>query len=186
MVGVLLAAAASAASCPVERARYVFRNDLSVTAYFRPVESGPDWPSRIALAVHYKKTGRTYWWLPWNGGSDSLQNVASTEDVTARGWTAPSPDGGPRPFGGPGAPRPGAPRPNNRPSGGPRPGAPRPGAPRPSSRPSGGSKPSGGFGGGSRGGGFGGGGFGGSRSGGSRGGSRGGGFGKGGFGGGRR
>lgn len=99
MISVLLAAAASPASCPVERARYVFRNDPSVTAYFRPVESGPDWPSRIALAVHYKKTGRTYWWLPWNGGSDSLQNVASTEDVTARGWMAPSPDGGPRPFG---------------------------------------------------------------------------------------
>jgi hypothetical protein len=99
MTGILLVAAASTASCPVEQARYAFRNDSSVTAYFRPVESGPDWPSRIALAVHYRKTGRTFWWLPWNGGSNGLQNVASTEDVRATGWRPPSPDGGSRPFG---------------------------------------------------------------------------------------
>lgn len=99
MIGVLLVAAAATSSCPVERAKYAFRNDPSVTAYFRSVDSGPDWPSYIALAVHYQKTGRTFWWLPWNGGSDGLQNVASTEDVTAKDWSPPSPDGGPRPFG---------------------------------------------------------------------------------------
>jgi hypothetical protein len=37
--------------------------------------------------------------LPWNGGTDGLENVAATEDVTAKGWTPPSPDGGPRPHG---------------------------------------------------------------------------------------
>ena len=70
-----------------------------MTAYFRPVDSGSDWPSHIALAVHYEKSGKTFWWLPWNGGSDSLQNVASTEDVTVKGWQPPNPDGGPRPYG---------------------------------------------------------------------------------------
>lgn len=99
MIGLLLVAAASTAFCPVERAKYAFRNDPSVIAYFRSVDSGPDWPSHIALAVHYKETGRTFWWLPWNGGSDGLQNVASTEDITAKDWRPPDPDGGPRPFG---------------------------------------------------------------------------------------
>jgi hypothetical protein len=98
MLGVLIFAAASTV-CPVEQARYALRHDKNVTAYFHPVESGPDWPSRIALAVHHRNTGRTFWWLPWNGGSSGLQNVASTEDVTAKGWRAPNPDGGPRPFG---------------------------------------------------------------------------------------
>lgn len=99
MLGLLVLAATSIASCPVERARYLLRDNPDVTAYFRQVDSGPDWPSGLALAVHNRKSGKTYWWLPWNGGTDSLQNIASTEDVTTEGWRPPNPDGGPRPYG---------------------------------------------------------------------------------------
>jgi len=99
MIGVLAFAAATTASCPVEQAHYVLRHTPGVTAYFRPVDSGPDWPSHVALGVHYEASGATFWWLPWNGGSNGLQNIASTEDVTVKGWRPPSPDGGPRPYG---------------------------------------------------------------------------------------
>jgi len=99
MIGVFTFAAAIMASCPVEQARYVLRHNPSVTAYFSSVDSGPDWPSDIALAVQHTELGKTFWWLPWNGGSNGLQNVASTVDVSARGWQPPSPDGGPRPYG---------------------------------------------------------------------------------------
>jgi len=102
MTGLLALSAATVAtvaSCPVEQAHYVLRHDPGVTAYFRPVDSGPDWPSHVAIAVQYTELGKTFWWLPWNGGSNGLQNVASTEDVTAKDWQPPSPDGGPRPYG---------------------------------------------------------------------------------------
>jgi len=99
MIGLLAFAAVTVASCTVEQAQYVQRHNPGVTAYFRPIDSGLDWPSRIALAVHYAGSGKTFWWLPWNGGSNALQNVASTEDVTVEGWQPPSPDGGPRPYG---------------------------------------------------------------------------------------
>lgn len=99
MIGLFALAAASVAACPVERAHYTLRHNPEVTAYFRPVESGHDWPSGLALAVHHKRSGKTFWWLPWNGGTDDLQNVASTQDVTVEGWQPPSPDGGPRPYG---------------------------------------------------------------------------------------
>ena len=99
MIGMLALAAATVATCPVEQAHYVLRHDPSVTAYFRPVDSGPDWPSHVAIAVQHKDLRKTLWWLPWNGGSNGLQNVVSTEDVTAKGWQPPSPDGGPRPYG---------------------------------------------------------------------------------------
>ena len=99
MVGLFALAAVSMSQCPVERARYVLRHNPNVTAYFRKVDSSRDWPSGLALAVHHKSSGKTFWWLPWVGGTDGLQNVASTEDVTRSGWRPPSPDDGPRPFG---------------------------------------------------------------------------------------
>jgi hypothetical protein len=92
-------AAASISQCTVERAHYVLRHYPAVTAYFRDVDSGRDWPSGVALSVHHKSSGKTFWWLPWLGGTDGLQNVASTQDVTKRGWQPPNPDGGPRPYG---------------------------------------------------------------------------------------
>jgi hypothetical protein len=51
------------------------------------------------MRIHFAKSGRTYWFLPWSGGSDGLQHLASTTDVEATGWRAPSADGGPRPLG---------------------------------------------------------------------------------------
>ncbi len=100
MIGLLmLAAAAAPAQCPTERAHYVLRHNPGVTAYFRAVDSGPEWRGGLALAVRFDKTGQTFWWLPWLGGTDNLQHVASTTDVTASGWRPPNPDGGPRPFG---------------------------------------------------------------------------------------
>lgn len=99
MFGLLVMAATALLSCPAENARYVLRNAPEVTANFRAVDSGPDWPSGLALAVRFGKSGNVYWWLPWNGGTDNRQNVASTTDVTAPGWRPPNPDGGPRPHG---------------------------------------------------------------------------------------
>jgi hypothetical protein len=99
MIGLFAFAAVTVAWCPVERAQYILRHNPNVTAYFRSVNSGPEWPSGIALAIYHKRSDKIFWWLPWNGGTDGSQNVASTEDVTAKHWQAPSPDGGSRPYG---------------------------------------------------------------------------------------
>lgn len=85
--------------CPVEHARYVLRHHPEWTAEYQEIDSGSAWPSGLALAVHNGLSGKTSWWLPWNGGTDGLQNVASTEDVTVPGWRPPDPDGSPRPNG---------------------------------------------------------------------------------------
>lgn len=98
MIG-LLAAAAATLACPAEHAHYVLRGAPQVTAYFRVVDSGDDWPSHLALATTFAGSGHIYWWVPWNGGSNGQQNVASTTDATKRGWQPPSPDDGPRPHG---------------------------------------------------------------------------------------
>ncbi len=95
----IAAAAAAALACPVEQARYALRGAPQVTARFRKVDSGPEWPSNLALATTFAASGHTYWWLPWNGGSSGRLAVASTTDVAARGWRPPSPDGGTRPHG---------------------------------------------------------------------------------------
>lgn len=99
MIALFALATASGGQCRVEDARYALRTKPVVTAYFKRVESGADWPGGLALATRFGDTGQTYWWLPWNGGTDDLQNVASTTDVTAPDWRPPSPDGGPRPHG---------------------------------------------------------------------------------------
>ena len=99
MLGLLALAATSVVPCPVERAQYVLRHHSDWTAYYRQVDSGQDWPNGLALAIHDRRSGKTSWWLPWNGGTDGLQNIASTEDVTTKGWRSPDPDGGPRPQG---------------------------------------------------------------------------------------
>lgn len=99
VIALLALAATSVMHCAAEDARYTLRLHPDVSAYFKTVDSGPDWPSGLALVVHSRKFGETTWWLPWNGGTDNLQNVASTTDVTARDWRPPNPDGGPRPFG---------------------------------------------------------------------------------------
>lgn len=97
---VMVAAAASLGSCKVEDAVYQQRSAPSISARFLTVASGPDWPSGLVLQMHFGKSGRTYWWLPWNGGTNGQQNLASTTDVTAPGWKPPHPeDGRARPLG---------------------------------------------------------------------------------------
>ena len=86
-------------TCRVEDASYALRHKPGITATFRSVDSGADWPAEVALAIRFADTGRTYWWLPWSGGTDDKQNVASTTDVTRPDWRPPSPDGGLRPLG---------------------------------------------------------------------------------------
>ena len=95
----LALASAHARFCNVENAHYALRTQPSVTASFRDVDSGRDWPSGLAMRLHIGATGRSFWFLPWNGGSSGSQHLASTEDVTKRGWHPPDPDGGPRPIG---------------------------------------------------------------------------------------
>lgn len=102
---IALATAASGLSCSVEHAQYALRTAPGITARFQDVDTAPsydgmdDWPSHLAFRIHIAKTHRTYWFLPWPGGTDDLQNLASTTDVTAPGWKPPNPDGGPRPLG---------------------------------------------------------------------------------------
>lgn len=99
MIGLFALVAVSTAGCPTERAHYVLRGRPDITAYFQAVESGKDWPSHLALAIRSSNTGRTTWWVPWQGGTDGRTNIASTTDVTRRDWRPPNPDGGPRPLG---------------------------------------------------------------------------------------
>jgi hypothetical protein len=99
MLVALLVAAAAVASCRVEAARYTLRGAPDVTAHFVDVDSGRDWPAQLALTINFAKSGRAYWFLPWVGGTDDLQHLAFTTDVSLPDWRPPSPDGGPRPYG---------------------------------------------------------------------------------------
>ncbi|MEG8039357.1 hypothetical protein QP166_08385 [Sphingomonas sp. LR60] len=99
MIAFLVLASLAGPTCAVERAHYALRHHPEVTAAFHPVESGADWPARVALTVRNAEAKTTSWWLPWDGGSNGLQNIASTDDPNAPGWHPPSPDGGPRPHG---------------------------------------------------------------------------------------
>ena len=95
----LMVALASAPQCPAEQASYLLRSDPEISASFVEVDSSEHWPSGLAMIVRSRKTGETSWWLPWNGGTNNLQNITSTTDVTSHSWRPPSPDGGPRPHG---------------------------------------------------------------------------------------
>ena len=94
-----LLAGASLAACPVDHARYVLRTAPDVTVGFQRAAASAEWPNGMALKVHFAKSGRSYWFLPWDGGTSDLQHLASTTDVAAPDWRPPSPDGGPRPIG---------------------------------------------------------------------------------------
>ncbi len=92
-------AAAATFACPIEGARYVLRGAPSVIARFRAVETNPEWPSRIAFGISLPRAARPVWFLPYDGGSDGREKLASTTDVDAPGWSPPDPDDGPRPLG---------------------------------------------------------------------------------------
>jgi hypothetical protein len=88
---ILLAMAAMAVElqqCKVEDAVYRQRGS-AITAEFLAVDTGPEWPANLALKLHVGDSGRDYWWLPWNGGSNGTPHLASTTAVTAPGWQPP-------------------------------------------------------------------------------------------------
>lgn len=83
--------AATLATCPVEHAQYALRTMPDVTARFIALPSGTPpsydgWHGGVALRMDFRATGRSYWWLPWNGGTDGKQNLASTPDPATPGW----------------------------------------------------------------------------------------------------
>ncbi|KRG46809.1 hypothetical protein ARC20_04515 [Stenotrophomonas panacihumi] len=90
--------ALAVAACPPERAHYTLRDDPRVTARFLPVAATSDWPSGLALRLHFAGSGREVDFLPFGGGSAARQHLASTGPVTSTQWQLPSPDG-PRPLG---------------------------------------------------------------------------------------
>ena len=94
LVVMIAAMAANPGTCKVEDAVYQQRSATSISARFVPVDPSADWPSGLAMKMHFGDSGRSYWWLPWNGGSNGRQHLASTTDVTAPGWKAPSPENG--------------------------------------------------------------------------------------------
>jgi hypothetical protein len=102
---VALLAVTSALSCTVEEAHYKLRTAPDVTARFQDVKttrdaSGvDDWPGHVAFGIHLQKANRTFWFLPWPGGTDGLLHLASTTDINASDWKPPNPDDGPRPLG---------------------------------------------------------------------------------------
>lgn len=63
-------------ACPTERAQYRLSSDASVTAEFFPVPRTADWAGGVALRVRFGKTGRSYWFVPWQGGTDGRTNMA--------------------------------------------------------------------------------------------------------------
>lgn len=95
----LLIATSFGLNCPVDRSNYIMRHHADISMRFVKVDSGPDWPSNLAMVVSPSSLGNKSWWLPWNGGTDGLQNIASTTDVTKPSWKAPSAEGGSRPYG---------------------------------------------------------------------------------------
>lgn len=98
-MGFVMLAVGLLAECPAENAQYVLRHAPEISARFRAVDSGRNWPSNLAFEVYNHKLHETSWWLPWPGGTDNLQNIASTTDPTTKDWKPPAPDGGPRPLG---------------------------------------------------------------------------------------
>lgn len=79
-----LVLAASTASCPITHARYQVRGDPGVTARFQAVEATRDWPSGLALAVRFSGSGRAYWFLPWQGGTDGRTNLAWVREAGSK------------------------------------------------------------------------------------------------------
>ncbi len=68
--------AATPLACPIEQARYSLRDRPDVTARFHTVPRSADWPTGIALSVRVVPSGRSYWLLPWQGGTDGRTNAA--------------------------------------------------------------------------------------------------------------
>lgn len=73
----------AAATCPTERADYRLSADPSITARFHGVARSEDWPNGVALQVRFGKTSRSYWFIPWQGGTDGRTNMAWVREASA-------------------------------------------------------------------------------------------------------
>ena len=91
-----VATSASAAECPVSRARYADPTG-TVTATFKAIGRRAGWPTDVAFSVQLR--GRPKHWFVFDRGASRHLTLISTTDVDAKGWAPPSPDGGPRPLG---------------------------------------------------------------------------------------
>jgi len=75
--------AASLTSCPVTDAMYRVRNQPEVTGRFRAVPKSEGWPSGLAFQVHVRLSDRSYWFLPWQGGTDQRTNMAWVKEESS-------------------------------------------------------------------------------------------------------
>lgn len=92
LVAMLLTMSTVGAACRVEDAHYRLRGVPYVTARFRVANTGPDWPAGVALQLKIGRSDRSYWFIPWEGGTSGLKHMASVKDVSARDWRPPNPD----------------------------------------------------------------------------------------------
>jgi hypothetical protein len=92
-------AAAGLQRCSIEHAHYALRTQSSVTADFYEVERSRPPPGNLVMRMHIGETGRTYWWIPIDGGSNLQQYLASTPTGSAPGWESRNSSGQPRPLG---------------------------------------------------------------------------------------
>ncbi|WP_132146388.1 hypothetical protein [Luteibacter rhizovicinus] len=90
--------ATSASACDFASARYQHSADANLHASFKVLKLRPAWPTDLALDIRDEKTSTSFWFL-FDAGASSYVSLISTADVTAKGWTPPSPDGGIRPLG---------------------------------------------------------------------------------------
>jgi len=79
-------------ACPIERANYVSVDDPKFTAGFAIKPPGGQFVSDLAFYVHSGATSRTFWFL-FDAGSARYMTLISTQDVTAKDWRPPDPDG---------------------------------------------------------------------------------------------
>jgi hypothetical protein len=86
-------ASAVPADCPLEKSRYVIRDERDMTAGFA---SRQDSPADVFLFVHSASRNETAWFRPYRAGSpDFATHLASTTDITAPDWRMD----GPKPLG---------------------------------------------------------------------------------------
>lgn len=94
VIGGLWMLAMTVSACPAEQAGYRLRDAPGVTLQFVARDTGVEWPSNLLVRIDVAGSGHRYWWLPWNGGSDGRQHLASVRDPDGPGWVPPGMDDG--------------------------------------------------------------------------------------------
>jgi hypothetical protein len=84
---------AASPDCPLEKARYVIRDEQGMTAGLR---SRQDSPADVFLFVHSASRNETAWFRAYRGSGPGIATrLASTTDIAAPGWRRD----GPKPLG---------------------------------------------------------------------------------------